>query len=177
MNQQQNMQYPPWAAPPWMYGGFQPHDNNRAEVLPNEVPGRVQAAFVTLSILTHKTAPILLPKEDSLGGGHELHEGQKLTRDEQTTLADACKMLSAYFRGDVECDHWERMRLRGSEINLGPEGKVGRLPPGGKLRPCECVMKPGSNGVPKNGCGWCGGGGYTMVYGVRPPNAQQEDGE
>lgn len=177
MNQQQQQMVPPWGAPPWMYMGYQPHDNSRADVLPNEVPGRVQAAFVVLSLLTHKTAPVLLPREEAVGGGHDLHEGQKLTKEEQTTLRDACQMLSAYFRGDVNCDHWERMRLRGSEINLGPEGRNGRLPPGGNYKVCECVLRPGSNGAPQRGCQWCGGGGHTMVYGVKGPGRSDDAGE
>jgi hypothetical protein len=92
--------------PPW----FQQPQQQQYPPGYDHVPARVRLAIQFLNDLTHKGTTVSMT---NMGSDHTI-EGQELLPVEHQAQAEACKMLSAYFRGELQPSSWEVALMRQS---------------------------------------------------------------
>lgn len=101
-NNQQTMMPPPWF---WQFMATQAPDQPQPPDV--VVPARVNKAFEFINFMAHKTMQRIAINEFAI----EVIDGQAMNADDECVYADACKLLSDYFRGKNEPDVWEQLKI------------------------------------------------------------------
>lgn len=116
----------------------------------NVVPARILVAMQYLSLIHQKEMKRAVAG-DGMGMPMEV-DGVPPTDEERITGVAACKMLSAYFNGELVYDPWEKQRH--SAIQTRMEKQVSE----GIVLPCpQCNHR---EGLP---CKLCKGGGKVLL--------------
>lgn len=128
---------------------------------PPQAPPRVMAAMSFLQDLTFKTMDRAVPHNM----GCETIPGAKLVGAEVQAHSAACAMLTAYFKGKLPLDDFEKRHHQTEQVD---SEKVD-IPPGtyGQAKLIMCRCRETSIHPPKQSCPVCEGNGVLVAFAYR----------
>jgi hypothetical protein len=135
------MPYNPYAGPVVIRDVGRQDNNPMRE--PEAPPLRVRVALAFMGQLNTKAKLMIAANEHNI----EAFAGLKVSPEEETARVDACTMLSKYFMGQMEPDHWEK-----TQFSATPVLEMG----------CPCIHRQ-QNHMPDEDCPFCAGTGKMEI--------------